>query len=96
MVPQLSERAQYVPCPVGIVSMQGVPSTDVRPSESWIDLLQESDAARCFQLRLSDKLNFRFGIFLITFIPGAKALERKAGGVDFTGGPRQNRNSRIR
>ena len=78
MVPQLSERAQYVPCPVGIVSMQSVPSADVRPGEPWIDLLQESDATRCFQLSFGDKLNFCFGLVLIPFIPGAKGFERGA------------------
>ena len=82
VVPQFPERAQDVPCPVGIVTIQGVTSTNIRPSEPWIDQLQESNAARCFQLRLGDQLDFRFGIFLIPFIPGAKGLEREAGGVD--------------
>lgn len=52
-----------MPCPVGIVTMQGIPSADVRPRKPWIDLLQKCDTARCFQLRLGDKLNFRFGFF---------------------------------
>ena len=73
MVPQLPKRAQNVPCPVGIVPMQGISSADVRPSEPGIDLLQESDAARSFQLRFRDKLNFRFGLVLIPFIPGVSA-----------------------
>jgi len=77
-----------VPCPVGIVTIQGITSADVRPSEPWIDLLQKSDAARCFQLSFGDKLNFRFGLVLIPFIPGAKGFEREAGGIDLTGGPR--------
>ena len=77
MVPQLSERAQNVPCPVGIVTIQGIPSADVRPSEPGIDLLQESDAARCFQLGFGDKLNFRFCLVLIPAGPGAKGLERE-------------------
>src|SRR5665811_1437287 len=90
MVPQLPKRAQDVPCPVGIVTIQGIMSTDIRPSELWIDLLQESNTARCFQFRLGDKLNLRSGIFLIPFIPGAKGLEREARGIDFAGGPGQD------
>ena len=30
-----------MPCPVGIVTIQGITSADVRPSEPWIDLLQK-------------------------------------------------------
>lgn len=96
IVPQLPERAQNVPCPVGIVTIQGIPSADVRPSEPRIDLLQKSDAARCFQLCFGDKLNFRFGLVLIPVVPGEKGLEREAGGVDLTSGPRQNESRQPR
>ena len=41
-------------------------------------------------------MNFRSGIFLISFIPGAKGLEREAGGVYLTGGPRQNEGRQAR
>src|SRR5660397_133175 len=90
MVPQLPKRAQDVPCPVGIVTIQGIMSTDIRPSELWIDLLQESNTARCFQFRLGDKLDLRSSISLIPFISGAKGLEREARGIEFAGGPVQD------
>ena len=46
-----------MPCPVGIVTIQGIPSADIGPSEPRIDLLQKSDAARCFQLGFGDKMS---------------------------------------
>ena len=91
IVPQPPKRALNVSCPVSIVAIQGIPSADARPSKPWIDLLQKSDAARCLRLGFSDKLNFRFGLVLIPVIPGAKGLEREAGGVDLTSAPAKRR-----
>jgi hypothetical protein len=77
-------------------STQSVPSANMRPSEPWIDLLQKSDAARCFQLSFGDKLNFRFCLVIIPFIPGSKGLDREARGVNLASGTRQNEDRQAR